>query len=199
MIVGLTGGIGSGKTTVANFFKELGVPVYNSDQEARKLMKNSKRVKKGIIEVLGDKAYHGEKLNKKYISDKIFNNKNQLQKINDIVHPAVRAHFLKWRKKQNTLYVIQETALIFENKSEEFYDQIILVVAPKSERIQRVSERDEISENQVKARLKNQLEDDEKIPLSHYIIENTNLSKTKKKVEEVNNAIIAYIERSEIF
>lgn len=199
MIVGLTGGIGSGKTTVAKFFKELGVPVYNSDQEARKLMKNSKRVKNGIIQVLGDKAYEGKKLNKKYISDKIFNNKKVLQKVNDIVHPAVRAHFLEWRKKQNALYVIQETALIFENKSEESYDRIILVVAPKSERIQRVSLRDGISETQVKARLKNQLEDDKKIPLSHYVIENTNLLKTKKRVEEVNNAIIANIEHSEFF
>lgn len=192
MIVGLTGGIGSGKTTVAKFFKELGVPVYNSDKEARKLMKTSKKIKKGIIELLGENAYKGKKLNKTYISDKIFNNENLLQKLNSIVHPAVRKHFLKWKKKQDARYVIQETALIFENKSEDFYDKIILVVAPRSQRIQRVAERDSISTQQIENRLKNQLEDEQKIPLAHYVIDNTDLLKTKKKVEEVNKALLEY-------
>lgn len=199
MIVGLTGGIGSGKTTVANFFKELGVPVYDSDKEARKLMRNSKKVKKAIIELLGKKAYRGKKLNKTYISDKIFNDKKLLQELNSIVHPAVRKHFLKWVKKQNAPYVVQETALIIENNSEEFYDKIVLVIAPKSKRIQRVSKRDDISENQVETRLRNQLNDDQKIPFSHYVIENTNLSKTQKRVEEVNKALLDFNESSAIF
>lgn len=193
MIVGLTGGIGSGKTTVAIFFKELGVPVYNSDKEARKLMRTSKKVKKAIIDLLGENAYKGKKLNKTYISDKIFNDEKLLLKLNLIVHPAVRTHFLKWNKKQDTSYVIQETALIFENKSQEFYDKIILVVAPESQRIQRVAERDKVSVKQVKDRLKNQLSDEQKTPLAHYVIENTDLLKTKKKVKEVNAALLEYI------
>lgn len=139
MIVGLTGGIGSGKTTVAGFFKELGVPVYNSDKEARKLMKNSKKVKKAIIELLGEDAYKGKKLNKTHISDRIFTNEKLLQKLNSIVHPAVRNHFLKWKNRQDAPYVIQETALVFENNSQDFYDKIILVVAPKAFRIQRAA------------------------------------------------------------
>lgn len=192
MIVGLTGGIGSGKTTVANFFKELGVPIYNSDKEARKLMKRSKKVKMAIIELLGENAYKGKKLNKTYISDKIFNNKKLLQELNSIVHPAVRKHFLKWVKKQDFPYVVQETALIFENKSQDFYDKIILVTAPKSQRILRVAERDGISEVQIENRLKNQLADGEKIPLAHYVIENTDLSRTQKKVAEVNKALLDY-------
>jgi len=192
MIVGLTGGIGSGKTTVAIFFKELGVPVYSSDKEARKLMKRSKRMKKAIIELLGEDAYKGKKLNKIYISSKIFNNKELLQELNSIVHPAVKKHFLKWTKKQDFPYVIQETALIFENKSQDFYDKIVLVTAPKSQRIQRVSDRDGITGVQVEERLKNQLEDSEKIPLAHYVIENTDLSKTKKKVSEVHTALLDY-------
>ncbi len=192
MIVGLTGGIGSGKTTVANFFKELGVPVYNSDKEARKLMRTSKKVKNAIIELLGEKAYNGKKLNKTYISEKIFNNEKLLQKLNSIVHPAVRTHFLRWKEKQNALYVIQETALIFENKSESFYDKIILVVAPEYQRVQRVAERDGISIAQIENRLKSQLKDDEKTPLAHYVIENTNLFNTQKKVEEVNKALLEY-------
>lgn len=192
MIVGLTGGIGSGKTTVANFFKDLGVPVYNSDKEARKLMRKSKKVKKAIIELLGEDAYHGKKLNKTYISNKIFNNVALLQKLNEIVHPAVRGHFLKWSKRQDAPYVIQETALIFENKMQAFYDKIILVVAPKPQRILRVSERDGISKDQVENRLKNQLEDDQKIPLAHYIIDNSNLIKTKKKVAELHGVLLDY-------
>ncbi|MFK7812490.1 MAG: dephospho-CoA kinase [Maribacter sp.] len=192
MIVGLTGGIGSGKTTVASFFKELGVPIYNSDKEARKLMRTSKKVKKAIIELLGENAYKGKRLNKTHISNQIFNNKKLLQKLNSIVHPAVRKHFMKWKKKQDAAYVIQETALIFENNSQDFYDKIILVVAPKQQRILRVSARDGISDGQVENRLKNQLEDDQKIPLAHYVIDNTELSKTKKQVEELNIALLEY-------
>ena len=199
MIVGLTGGIGSGKTTVANFFKELGVPVYNSDKKARKLMQRSKKLKKAIIALLGEQAYTGKKLNKIFIANAIFNNKDLLQDLNSIVHPAVRKHFLKWKKKQDAAYVIQETALIFENKSADFYDKIILVVAPRSQRIQRVALRDAISEIDVEKRLENQLNDDQKIPFSHYVIENTDLSKTQKKVVEVNKALLDYNESSAFF
>ena len=191
--VGLTGGIGSGKSTVADFFAALGVPVYDSDKEARKLMKSSKKVKKAIVELLGEKAYKGKKLNKKYISDKIFNDKKLLEKINAIVHPAVRNHFLAWKEKQEAPYVIQETALIFENKAQDFYDKIILVIASESVRIQRVMGRDEVAKKQVEERLKNQLSDQKKIPLAHYVIDNVALNETKKKVGEVNIALLDYI------
>lgn len=192
MIVGLTGGIGSGKTTVARFFVELGIPVYNSDKAAKKLMKSSKKIKKGIIELLGENAYVNKKLNKKYISDKIFNDNELLQKLNMIVHPAVKLHFLAWKVKQEAPYVIQETALIFENNSQAFYDKIILVVVSENERIQRVKARDGISEEAVRNRIKNQLKDDQKVSIAHYVIENTELSKTKKNVAEVNKALLAY-------
>lgn len=190
MIVGLTGGIGSGKTTVAKFFVELGVPVYNSDKEAKKLMKSSKKVKKAIIELLGENAYEGKRLNKIYISDKIFKNKSLLTELNSIVHPAVRKHFLRWTKRQDSPYVIQETAIIFENSGQDFYDKIILVTAPEEERIQRVMVRSGISKNAILARLKNQWLDIKKEPLSDYVIVNLKLTKTKIKVEEVHNAIL---------
>ena len=190
MIVGLTGGIGSGKTTVAKFFVELGVPVYNSDKEAKKLMKSSKKVKKEIIELLGENAYKGKRLNKIYISDKIFKNKSLLTELNSIVHPAVRKHFLRWTKRQDSPYVIQETAIIFENSGQDFYDKIILVTAPEEERIQRVMARSGISKNAILARLKNQWLDIKKEPLSDYVIVNLKLTKTKIKVEEVHNAIL---------
>lgn len=190
IIVGLTGGIGSGKTTVAKFFVELGVPVYNSDKEAKKLMKSSKKVKKEIIELLGKNAYKGKKLNKTYISNAIFENKNLLKELNSIVHPAVRKHFVKWIKKQKAPYVVQETAIIFENSGQDFYDKIILVIAPEDERIQRVMARSGISKEAILARLKNQWTDAKKIPFSDYVINNLELSKTKIKVQEVNNAIL---------
>lgn len=190
MIVGLTGGIGSGKTTVANFFVELGVPVYNSDKEAKKLMASSKQVKKAIIALLGEKAYHGEKLNKKYISEQIFNNEQLLKKMNGIVHPVVKEHFETWVKMQKTPYVIQETALIFENSKQDFYDFTILVTAPENIRIKRVMERDGSTKRDVLGRLKNQLDDDKKIPFSDYVLENNQLSKTRLRVEEIHKALL---------
>ena len=190
MIIGLTGGIGSGKTTVANMFIKLGVPVYNSDKEAKRLMKSSKKLKKAIVELLGKSAYNGEKLNKAYISKKIFNDKILLEALNRIVHPTVRKHFLKWTKKQKVLYVIQETAIIFENDAQDNYDKIILVTAPESVRIQRVAERDGIGKKIVLARVANQMKYKKKQRLSHYIIENTIIKKTEARVREVHNRLV---------
>jgi len=190
MIVGLTGGIGSGKSTVAQFFESFDVPVYNSDIEAKALMVNSKRIKKSLIDLLGKKAYKGKKLNKKYIADKIFNDQRLLEKINSIVHPAVRKHFLKWSKKQDAPYVIQETALLFENLSAEFYDQIILVTAPENIRVERVVKRDDSTKKEVLSRLEKQLPDAKKIPLADYIIENIKLEETRQKVEQVHQALL---------
>lgn len=192
MIVGLTGGIGSGKTTVGNFFVELGVPVYNSDLEAKQLMVSSKQLKKDIKKLLGKDAYKGKKLNKNFISDKVFNDSSLLKKMNNIVHPAVRNDFMVWAKMQNTPYVIQETALIFENNAHKFYDKIILVTAPQDVRIQRVITRDGASEKKISERMGNQLSDVKKIPLADFVIVNTELEKTKLKVEEVNIALLEY-------
>ncbi len=192
MIVGLTGGIGSGKSTVAGFFIALGVPVYNSDEEAKRLMTSSKKVKTEIIALLGKRAFSGKKLNKKYVAEKIFNNDELREALNSIVHPAVRRHFLSWSKKQKTPYVIQETALIFENSSEHLYDYIILVTAPKKKRIKRILKRDKITEQQVKSRFESQLDDDVKIPLADYVIDNTKLSETEKNVLQVHEALLKY-------
>jgi len=192
--VGLTGGIGSGKSTVAEFFKALNVPVYNSDFEARELMKTSKKLKKAIKKLLGSKAYKGKKLNKPYIAEKIFNDKNLLSELNAIVHPAVRDHFLAWKNNQESSYVIQETALIFENNSERFYDKIILVTAPKAERLQRIMNRDGISKNDVEDRFKNQLSDEEKLEKADYVINNVLLAETENKVLELHKVLLDYTE-----
>ncbi len=191
-VVGLTGGIGSGKTTVAQMFKDLGVPVYNSDIEAKALMHSSRAVRKAVVELLGKTAYKKNKLNRAYIAKKVFNDENLLKALNNIVHPVVREHFLEWVSCQDHPYVIQETALIFENENQNNYDAIILVTAPEDIRIQRVVSRDNSNEKEIISRIKNQLSDSEKIPYSSFVVENIDLKKTSKKVLEVNKALLEY-------
>lgn len=192
ILIGLTGGIGSGKSTVAKLFKQLGVPVYDSDKEAKKLMQSSKKIKIELIALFGEAAFKDDKLNRTHISNLVFKDKSLLQKLNTIVHPAVRTHFEKWLKKQESPYVIQESAIIFENNTRDNYDKIILVTAPKETRIQRVMDRDGVSRDKVLLRIKNQFSDIEKIKLSDYVIENTTLKETKRKIIVLNNALLDY-------
>lgn len=191
-IIGLTGGIGSGKTTVAKMFGELGVPIYNSDLEAKKLMHSSKVVKKKLIGLFGDSAYINGELNRSMIAKAVFNDGVLLKKLNKIVHPAVRKHFEKWSKKQDYPYVVQETALLFENKAQDFYDKIVLVIAPKEVRINRLLARDNSTREDILARMKNQLKDDETISLADYVIENIDLIKTRESVAQVHRAILDF-------
>lgn len=191
MIVGLTGGIGSGKSTVAQIFKNLGVPVYDSDKEAKLLMNTSSSIKKAIVNLLGSGAYQNNILNRNYISSKVFNDKKLLSKLNKIVHPEVKKHFEEWSVRQESKYVIQETALIFENESQENYDKIILVVAPLEERIKRVMARDSTGKEAVLDRVENQLSDIEKISLADYIIENIDLEKTAKRIDQIHYQLLS--------
>ncbi|MBU2996039.1 dephospho-CoA kinase [Cellulophaga baltica] len=190
MIVGLTGGIGSGKSTVAKMFAALNVPVYNSDREAKYLMVNSKPLRKEIQALLGKEAYIKKKLNRKYIASKVFANPELLAKLNAIVHPAVREHFLAWVLKQNTPYVLQETAVIFENMSQDNYDAIVLVTAPEFTRIERVISRDEMTEEKVRERINNQMSDSETTKLSDYVIVNLDLKETSEKVKEIHKQLL---------
>lgn len=190
MIVGLTGGIGSGKTTVGKMFTELGIPVYDSDLEAKRLMQSSKKLKKAITELFGNEAYIDDKLNKTYISTLVFKNQNLLKKLNAIVHPAVKKHFKSWTKKQGTPYVIQEAAIIFENASHESYDKVILVTSPQSIRIQRVMNRDGYAEEKVRDRMQNQWEDARKAALADFVIENVDIKKTKLKVRDIHKQLL---------
>lgn len=189
-VVGLTGGIGSGKSTVAKMFLELGVPVYNSDERAKKLMNTSAEIKNQIIAFLGKESYHEEKLNRAYIAKKVFNDTTLLAQLNAIVHPVVREDFLKWTGEQEYCYVIQETALLFENNAQHLYDSIILVTAPKEERISRVVSRDNGTREQVIARMNNQMDDEGKLNLSDFVIENIDIERTRSIVLQVHAAII---------
>ncbi|WP_291864195.1 dephospho-CoA kinase [Maribacter sp.] len=191
-VVGLTGGIGSGKTTVATLFNALGVPVYNSDLQAKELMQNSKILIQKIKALLGEESYKEGKLNRSYIAQKIFGDRELLSKLNAIVHPAVREDFLHWLSSQNHAYVIQETALLFENKAEKLYDKIILVTAPEEVRVQRVLQRDKNTREAILARINNQLSDIVKIPKADFVLENINLEETKEKVEKLNRHLLEY-------
>lgn len=194
MIIGLTGGIGSGKTTVAQLFIDLGVPVYNSDTEAKKLMNSSKKLRKAIKGLFGKEAYKKNKIDRSFIAKKVFNDKELLKKLNSVVHPAVRKHFEFWAKEQNAPYVIQEAAIIFEQASQDLYDKIVLVTAPKEERIVRVLNRDSDQDrSKIEKRMANQLPDNEKIVLADYVIENIEIERTRQKVEEIHNALLDYI------
>jgi dephospho-CoA kinase len=195
-IVGLTGGIGSGKTTVAQMFKSLGVPIYNADEEAKMLMQNSEVIKQELIQLLGDTCYQNGQLNRSFIASKVFADKALLEKINAIVHPKVAAHFEAWYAKQNAPYVIKEVAILFETGSQDLFDFILTVTAPVETRIQRVISRDQKTKSEVEMVIKNQLPEDEKINLSHFVIFNNTILETQQKVQEIHNEILKLIENS---
>ncbi|WP_299386357.1 dephospho-CoA kinase [uncultured Lacinutrix sp.] len=188
--VGLTGGIGSGKTTVAKAFEALGIPIYIADDEAKKLMNTSKVLKRKLIALIGEVAYKDNELNRPYLAKAIFNDKGLLEKMNAIVHPKVGKHFIKWKNKQNAPYVIKEAAILFENGSYKNYDYIITVTAPEKTRIDRVLKRDNASIEKVKAIIANQWQDDEKVRLSDFVIINTNLDNTKAEVLKTHNKLL---------
>ncbi|MFD1614250.1 dephospho-CoA kinase [Gelatiniphilus marinus] len=190
IIVGLTGGIGSGKTTVAKQFMALGIPVYIADEEAKKLMHKSKIIKRKLIQLFGDNAYIDNTLNKPFIADIIFNDSRYLEKMNAIIHPRVAKHFNKWAAKQKAPYVIKEVAILFENGGHKLCDYVITVTAPLDLRIERLLKRDKTTEGKIKAIMKNQWSDAEKVKLSDFEIKNTSFENTKKQVVKVHGQIL---------
>jgi len=193
IIVGLTGGIGSGKTTVANYFIELGVPVYFADDEAKELMGTSKKIKKKLIAEFGEATYKGGVLNRAYLAAIVFKNKNKLSTINKIIHPEVAKHFSKWTKKQaknlENNYVIQENAILFESGSALNFDYIITVTAPIEIKINRVLKRDAITKDAILLRMSNQWDDHKKVTLSDFVINNIDLLDTKEQVKKIHREL----------
>ncbi len=185
-IVGLTGGIGSGKTTVSKMFSNLDISVYIADIEAKKIINSSKIIRKELIFILGKDTFLMGTLNRKYVADLIFNDIELLEKVNKIIHPRVAKHFLKWCKKQKSPYVIKEAAILFENGGYKNCDATILITAPKKVRIDRVLKREVISEKEIKARIKNQWCDNKKKELADFVIENIDLNTTKDKVKKIH-------------
>ncbi len=193
VIVGLTGGIGSGKTTISKCFETFGIPVYIADDEAKGLMNRSKVIKRKLLQLFGEFAYKDGELNRPFLASKIFRDKTLLLKMNTIVHPKVASHFKRWLKKQDAPYVIKEAAIIFENKLESQYDYIITVIADEDLRITRVMKRDDASKEKIKAIIKNQLSDAEKIKKSDFVIINNDLDSAKEEVNGIHHQILQVI------
>ena len=196
IIVGLTGGIGSGKTTVAKQFSTLGIPVYIADEEAKGLMRRSKIIKRRLIKLFGDEAYIDNELNKPFLANIIFNDKAYLQKMNSIIHPKVARHFEKWVLKQNAAYVIKEVAILFENGGHKACDLVITVTAPIDTRIKRLLKRDQTTKEKINAIMKNQWTDEEKVKHSDFVIKNIELDKTKIQVAKTHEKILKIYKKS---
>ena len=196
--VGLTGGIGAGKSVVSYIFELLGVPVYISDIAAKRLMVENDEVKDQIKEVFGNKSYSAEGvLNRGHLSRQIFQNEEKLKQINSIVHPAVRNDFVHWCMEQkDETYIIQESALIFEIGLDKFYDKVILVTAPDEVRIKRVMSRDNVDRQQVLDRMANQMNQDEKIKKADLIIENDGTQSIIQQAVEMHNHLMTIFDDS---
>ncbi len=184
-IIGLTGGIGSGKTTIALYFKSLGVPVYIADDEAKKIL-DTPKIQKEIKAEFGAVIFENNKVSKQKLASIVFQNPEKLNALNAIIHPAVNKHFEQWLQlHQNYPIVIKEAAILFESGSYLGCDKIITVVAPLETRIQRVILRDESTKEEVLNRIKNQWTDEMRAAKSDYIIENNQLPEAKLQVDEI--------------
>ena len=189
MIVGLTGGIGSGKTTVLNFFKEFeNVAVYIADVEAKKLMNTSPIIREKLINAFGEQTFIDQDLNRVFLAKIVFNDKQKLQVLNAIVHPEVAIHFKNFvNKNKNKAYVLYENAILFETKNDRFCDCVITVYASLEERISRIIKRDTTTREAVLDRMKNQFSDEKKMIQSHYVIDNNSLNYTKEEIHRIHN------------
>ena len=189
--VGLTGGIGSGKTTVSNFLLEYGIPVYNSDSQGKKLMNTNLELINDIVNIFGESVYNNGILNTNLLSSIVFSDAEKIKQLNNLVHPKVAEDFKQWVGKNNNQQIlVKEAAILIESGAYLDMDKIILVISKKSNRINRVSKRDNSDLESIEKRINFQLTDDEKIKYADYIIENnSSLDDLKNEVLRVINEI----------
>jgi len=189
-LIGLTGGIGSGKSTVAGIFRTIGIPVYESDSRAKMLMDTDATLKHQIISSFGPEAYTKDNtLNSQYLASKVFTDRNSLEKLNSIVHPAVYQDILAWSSfsEQTTApYLLQESAIIFEENLTDRLAAVILVVADKEIRVARVMERDQNTRKEIENRMDHQWNDAKKIQLADYVIYNDNERSLIRQVMDID-------------
>lgn len=193
--VGLTGGLGSGKSTVAKIFEVLGIPVYYADSEARRIMNENPQLKAEIIKHFGPEAYLENQINRHYLSAIVFNNREKLSLLNSIVHPVTIRDSKQWISKQTTPYAIKEAALIFESGSQETLDYIIGVSAPTHLRIQRAMQRDQLTREQVQQRMSKQIEEVIKMHLCDFVIYNDEVKPVIPQVLELHKKLTALSKR----
>ena len=190
-MIGLTGGIGSGKSVVAKIFATLGIPVFNADDEAKRIMQTSPEIKSKLIQQFGMDIYNESGLDKEKLASIVFDDPFQLQLLNAIVHPVTIQAAKDWAAKQTSPYVIKEAALIFESGAADGLLKVIGVTAPLSLRTHRVMQRDGITKEQVDARMRNQISDTIKMRLCDYVIENNNQQMVIPQVLEIDKSIRA--------
>ncbi len=191
--IGLTGGIGTGKSYVSLIFEAMNVPVYNSDIEAKKLYYRDD-VKLEMKNTFGKQVYFSsEEINKEYLSKLIFKDKDALKKVNSIIHPRVKAHFSEWLKKHSkSPYIIKETAILFESGAYQQVDKVVVVTAPEKIRIQRVQQRDNISETLIKKKIANQMTQSELIKKSDFVIINDEKQALLPQIDKLHQLFLNF-------
>jgi len=173
MKLGVTGGIGSGKTSVCRVFNILGIPVFSADPEAQKIMNRDEKIVKEINKIAGRNLYKDGFLNRMELASLIFNNANLLAEVNALVHPVVFSNFERWADEQTSPYSIMEAAILFESGASRLVDRVVTVVAPMEERLARVMRGKKLSREQIMDRIKNQMDDESRIKLSDYVVHNS--------------------------
>ena len=184
--VAICGGIGSGKSTVCQMFAERGVALYDSDSRAKALMNESAELRKALVAEFGEECYADGVLNRPYLAQRVFGSEEQLKKLNSIVHPAVKADFLRWAEEQEGDFCILESAILFESGFDAVVDKTVAVLAPLPLRIERAMARDGASREQIEARVKAQMGDDELVARADFAIVNIHLEDVEKDVAELN-------------
>lgn len=183
--IGITGGIGAGKSLVAEIIKAMGYPVYNSDERAKELTESNPKIKEGLIHLFGEEIYQNDTLNKFALAQAIFSDESLREKVNALIHPIVREDFNLWTLAQNNSLVFNESAILFETGSFKNFDAIILVYAPKELRIKRIMKRDNCSENEVLKRMNSQFSDEEKYQLTEFRVLNDEQTPLLVQVEKI--------------
>lgn len=187
--VAITGGIGSGKSKVVELLAQRGVAAYDSDSRAKALMASSPELREQIIECFGSEAYDGEEVNRRYLAERVFNDKEALTKLNAIVHPAVMADFERWAEGEEGNYVVMESAILFEAGLEGSFDATVSVMAPEELRLERAMKRDGATEEQIRERMRNQLSDEERCDRSTFAIVNIELDDLEDDVEQLHRRL----------
>jgi dephospho-CoA kinase len=183
--IGLTGGIGSGKSFIAQIIEHMGYPVYYSDKRSKELTKSNPSIKTGLISLFGEEVYSDNELNTQLVATKIFQNEEMRQKVNELIHPIVRKDFDNWALNQKSILVFNEAAILFETGAYRNFDSTILICAPMEVKIQRVMKRENCSKEEVMTRMSKQWSDEEKMKLADFVIENDEESPILKQIENI--------------
>jgi len=191
--LGITGGIGSGKTSVCKVFNVLGIPFFSTDPEAKEIMDNDKSIIHRINSIAGRDLYPDGSLDRMALANLIFNDNLLLEKVNSLVHPIVFDHFRKWQMGQDAPYVIFEAAILFESGASKLVDRIATVVAPSEERVERVIRRNNLSREQVMERMRNQMDDDSRIKMSDYVIYNSENDMIIPAILKIHEDLLKFI------